>query len=400
MSRAIDPDASVRTIEKQIDAKRADIDRTLSALERQLSPSDMVDRGIGLVRENGGEVVQNLGRQFRDNPMPFLVTGIGMIWAMASPGGSRSSIGHYRSRYGYGDDDRGRDFDELDSEFARGTGARAGAEARFVSGESGSDFTPRYTDGSIPSTSGALASGLADNPYGDDESDDDGFLDSVRDGMDKLGNRLSGAADELTTKVSDMSDEARRRYEALSDDARSRYDEGRRRYAEMDADAREKYRTTRLQARQRRADWERGLRDGMDSLRANGQDMGRRARHQARSSADSIGDFVQEQPMVAAAIGAAIGAVIGALLPATRVENRYLGEYADEAKREARARAEPVVDQARERAERGVQQVSGMVEEASGTVRAKVEQAASEARGKAEEGIAKADRKASDATPA
>lgn len=391
----IDADASPSTIEKQIDAKRADINRTLNALEERFSPGQMVDQTLGVFRDNGGEMAQNLGRQMRDNPVPFLLAGVGLAWAMMSSsrsGRSDSSVGHYRSRYGYGGDYDGRRFDERDDFGGDDRDDRYGRERYHGPvGDGGSDLTPRYTAGTVPSTTGSYA----DVHAYDGDDDDDGFLDKARDGFDVLGNRLSDAKEDLTRKVSEMSDEARRRYESMSDEARTRYDEGRRRYAEMDAEGRRRYHDTRIRARLKRQEWERGLRDGMASARDYGRDAGRRARRQARSTVSSASDFVQEQPMVAGALGVAVGALIGALLPASRVEDRYVGEYADEAKRAARQQGEAGLERVREEAESGVEQLRDTVENTAGTVREKAERTAEEARSLAEDRIDEADRKAS-----
>ena len=391
----IDADASPSTIEKQIDAKRADINRTLNALEERFSPGQMVDQTLGAFRDNGGEMAQNLGRQMRDNPVPFLLAGVGLAWAMMSSSSrSGSSIGHYRSRYGYGGDYDGRHFDERDDYRDDDAYGRRGGRDRHYGpvGDGGSDLTPRYTAGTVPSTTGSYAAAYA---YDGDDDDDDGFLDKARDGFDVLGNRLSDAKEDLTRKVSEMSDEARRRYESMSDDARTRYDEGRRRYAEMDAEGRRRYHETRIRARVKRQEWERGLRDGMASARAYGRDAGRRARRQARSTVSSASDFVQEQPMVAGALVVAVGALIGALLPASRVEDRYVGEYADEAKRVAREHGEAGLERVRDEAESGVEQLRETVQDTAGTIREKAERTAAEARSAAEDRLDEADRKAS-----
>ena len=162
-----------------------------------------------------------------------------------------------------------------------------------------------------------------------------------------------------------------------------------------------------MQARVKRAEWERGMRDGMNSMRAYGRDASDRARRGARSAAGSMEDFVQEQPMVVGALGVAVGALIGALLPASRVEDRYVGEYADEAKRVAREQGEAGMERARQpeaeggleqvrgKVEGGLEQVRDKVEGASGTLREKAEQTAREARSVAEDRLAEADRKAS-----
>jgi len=365
----IDADAAPGTIEKQIDAKRADINRTLNALEERFSPGQMVDQTMGLFRDNGGEMAQNLGRQVRDNPLPFLLTGVGLVWAMmasSSPRGG-SSMGHYRSRYGYDGDYRGRDLDERYDQDGRD-------RAYGAVGDGGSDFTPRYTAGAVPSTTGSFASD------GQTEEDDEGLLAKARERFGEMGDRLSGAADDLSENVAGMSDDARRAYED--------------RKADM---------------RRRRAQWDRGVRDGMDSARGYGasardygRDAGRRMRRGAGSLSDDVSGFVQEQPMVVGAIGVAVGALIGALLPASEVEDRYLGDHADEAKRVAREQGESGMERVREEADRlrqeaegGLDQLRDKVEDVAGTARSKAEEAAGQARAVAEDRIDEADRKAS-----
>ena len=356
----IDPEAEPATIEKQIDAKRADIGRTLDALEQRFSPGQMVDQTLGVVRDNGGEMAQNLGRQFRDNPMPFVLVGVGVLWAIAAQGrGGRGDVGHYRSRYGYGGDYAGRDFDERydHDDFDRG-GARS---QTYGLRDDGSDFTPRYSEGSIPSTTGSFAT--------DGDEDDESMLDKARERFDAMGNRLSDTATDVSDRVAGMSDEAARRYRASMADAA-----------------------------RRRGEWGRGMRDGMDSVGRYGRDAGYRARYQARSATDTVTQMVQDQPMVAGALGVAVGAMIGALLPSSDIEDRYIGEHADEAKRLARERAESGMERANEELEGGMQELRGKVEQAAGTMREKAERIAADTRQEAENRLGEADRKASEVT--
>jgi hypothetical protein len=78
-------------IERDIDATRADMRATLEALERRFSFDRLVDLTIGRIRERGGEFAGNLTNAAIDNPMPLLLTSIGIGWMMlASRGGSRS----------------------------------------------------------------------------------------------------------------------------------------------------------------------------------------------------------------------------------------------------------------------------------------------------------------------
>ena len=354
----IDADASPKVIEKQIDAKRADIDRTLNALEERFSPGQMVDRALGAMRDNGGDVMQNLGRSVRDNPMPYVLTGIGLVWAMASSSGG-SSMGRYRSRYGYGDERYG--YDELDDDYDYDyDDDRAG---RYGRSSDGSDLQPRYSSGAYASTSGSFASDDRAGERSDD--DDESLVDKAKAKFDEMGNRLSETGESIADGAGEMSDEAARRY--------------------RETRARMAYRRDRAGAEARRR---------MEMMRYRGRELGYRGRRGASSMVDSVSDLVQEQPMLAGALGAAVGAVIGALLPASDVEDRYLGEHADEAKRHARQQAAAGAERLREEAEDGLQQAREKVEGAAETARGKIEAASEAAREKAEEQLDKADAKA------
>ena len=366
----IDTDAPSGTIEKQIDEKRANINRTLNALEERFSPGQMFDQTLGMVRDNGGEVAQNLGRSFRDNPMPFLLTGIGIAWAMAaSSSPSGASAGRYRSRYGYGEDYAGRDVD--DGDYVRGyVSAYDRDRARdldrgYAAGRDGeSDLQPRYTAGNYASSTGAFA----------DESDDGGrgMGDRMRDGKDQAerkvagaGSRIGEAKDNLVENISGMSEEAADRYRAARTEAAWRRDR-------MQDDARRR----------------------MDSMRRRGRELGARGRRQAMSAADSVSDFVQEQPMIAGAFGVAVGALIGSLLPASRIEDEYLGEHADTAKQHAQQKAEEGMRHVREEAEGRMEGAQGDAESGMENVRSQVENVARSAREMADEKLDEADRKA------
>lgn len=71
-------------LERDIDRTRASLGRTVDALERRLSPGELVDQALGMAREHGGEFATNLGRSVQNNPMPVILTGVGLAWMMAS----------------------------------------------------------------------------------------------------------------------------------------------------------------------------------------------------------------------------------------------------------------------------------------------------------------------------
>ncbi len=78
-------------IKREADAIRADMDRTLSALEAKLSPRQMLDRSLDLIQANGGDVLNKIGATVNKNPLPLLLTSAGLIWLVASSRSSRQS---------------------------------------------------------------------------------------------------------------------------------------------------------------------------------------------------------------------------------------------------------------------------------------------------------------------
>jgi hypothetical protein len=80
-------------LERQADRIRADMDRTLDALERKFSPEQLLDRSLGYLREHGGELRQTLGATMRNNPVPIVLTLAGVTWLVASSYNKRQPPG-------------------------------------------------------------------------------------------------------------------------------------------------------------------------------------------------------------------------------------------------------------------------------------------------------------------
>ncbi len=83
-----DPEQQERSAERI----RADLDRTLDALERKLSPSQLIDRSLAYLRDHGGELAVTVGDSVRRNPVPILVTVAGLGWLIATAVRSRAPI--------------------------------------------------------------------------------------------------------------------------------------------------------------------------------------------------------------------------------------------------------------------------------------------------------------------
>ncbi|HVJ28976.1 MAG TPA: DUF3618 domain-containing protein [Gammaproteobacteria bacterium] len=92
-------DREPHAIEREIDATRADMRATLEALERRFSFDRLVDLTGGRVRERGGEFAGNLTDAATRNPLPLLLTSIGLGWMMlTNRRGNQDGNGAWDSR--------------------------------------------------------------------------------------------------------------------------------------------------------------------------------------------------------------------------------------------------------------------------------------------------------------
>lgn len=85
-------------LEREIDQKRADIGNIVHALESKLSPGELIDTALGYVKGGGGEFFSNLSNTVKANPVPTVLTSIGLIWLMA--GQNRQPPAHTGSSSG------------------------------------------------------------------------------------------------------------------------------------------------------------------------------------------------------------------------------------------------------------------------------------------------------------
>jgi hypothetical protein len=71
-------------LEREIDQQRADISHTLSALEQKFTPGELFDKVIGYARGGGSEFIGNLTDTVRANPVPTVLTAVGLVWLMSA----------------------------------------------------------------------------------------------------------------------------------------------------------------------------------------------------------------------------------------------------------------------------------------------------------------------------
>ncbi|MFM2043243.1 MAG: hypothetical protein RLY86_1819 [Pseudomonadota bacterium] len=140
-------------IEREIEATRADMTRTVGAIEQRLSPDGLMDGAMSWLRTDprGRALVDDVTDVVSRNPLPLVVMGIGLGWLAweIGSGGRRSVRGHRSMRdrlgpfvpperhhthvedggHGTGPGGRGPDADQLLGYNRGGISARDAAEA-------------------------------------------------------------------------------------------------------------------------------------------------------------------------------------------------------------------------------------------------------------------------------
>ena len=75
---------SPEQIEREIDAQRASIGNIVDRLESRFTPGQMIDQAWGMMQSNGTTFISNLGTSVRNNPVPAVLTSVGLLWLMMS----------------------------------------------------------------------------------------------------------------------------------------------------------------------------------------------------------------------------------------------------------------------------------------------------------------------------
>ncbi|WP_424933973.1 hypothetical protein [Amaricoccus macauensis] len=274
---------SVGELERDVETQRRTVSNTIDELQARASRDGIIDQVVKAVSENGGEVSRNLGRTLRDNPLPVLLTSVGIAWLMAGGGGPRLERSSYRDDYG---SDDWRDDEDFDTP-ARGVG-----------------YTEPYHDPLMPpkNTSGGGAYTVSTA----------GTSDSSSDGVAK---RAASGAKDAASRVAEggrnAADKARAGAESASDAIRDRAGQA-----------------------------QGAMSDAGRAMRRNARSAHERATAAGRRGRNSLDSMMQEQPLVFGALALALGAAFGSSMPASQTENRLFGKTSARAKDTARRVAE------------------------------------------------------------
>ena len=305
------------SLEREAELKRANLNRTLNEVEQRFSPNHLMEQTVEYFGEHGGDIAQSVGRSIKENPLPLLLTGVGIAWLITSQSrgsGSRYPGSQYRDSLTQWDE-RGSQFDKARSAYAR---------------------TNRPV-GDLPSASRGI-----DDYYSTPESDDDSLSDSAGEMLDSAKRSVQSVADKTSQWRNELDDKLK----SLKQGAEESAEEFQERVIHTSVEHAESMELQYQQAQQAAQHlYMRGRRHAQSAAEA-GQQMVSRGREHAQSASETARNFMQEQPLVAGALGIAAGALLGALLPSTRTEDELVGSHADDIKSAATQRAESVGEMA------------------------------------------------------
>ena len=71
---------TAREAERDVEAARANLARSINDLEARLSPNAFVEQGIAYFRGDGRRHLNTLARNAQANPIPLILIGIGVAW--------------------------------------------------------------------------------------------------------------------------------------------------------------------------------------------------------------------------------------------------------------------------------------------------------------------------------
>ncbi len=284
-------------IEADVQQSRHRLNDTLSELGSKLSPGQILDEGLGLLRGQAGQFAGKLGRQVRDNPLPVLLVGAGIAWLVASNRMGQSSSEHSEEAYNqrrYRTIEEARwatprlpnETDEAYEERVHQAYSQA-LGLKQMAGEAAHDFKERikHTVESIQYAATRAGSRIGRTVMGTGRRMG-GAVGTAGKGIGGAGKKLGGAVTGTGKRLGSLASDTGDRLGHLASDARHVAEEQAQRLSDAAEAAR--YRTER---------------------------------------------FYDETPLAAGAIALAVGALLGGLTPLSSPERRTLRGVADRAVR-------------------------------------------------------------------
>jgi hypothetical protein len=71
-------------LEREAAEERARVDETIDAIQRKLTPGQLLDEVMHHSQGAGADFVSNLSRTLSTNPIPAAMIAVGLVWLMAA----------------------------------------------------------------------------------------------------------------------------------------------------------------------------------------------------------------------------------------------------------------------------------------------------------------------------
>jgi hypothetical protein len=299
---------SAAEIEAEIESERSALSKTLDEIQDRLSFETISNDVIGRIRDNSGDLSRALTRSVKENPIPLVLTAIGIGWLIANQRGGSSPS-------------RGVDYDDYgDDPYSRYASRPVSARSTVGRREGAAEPVGLYDAGGRPMPS----------------DDDDGVSrwDRTRESMASASDRASAGASATARSAGDR---ARASRDAMQDRASGMAagvsDRMHRSRDEMQRRARGAY-ASASELRERMMQGTEGLSDAarrrVGAARTRAYEAQLRAEYYTSRGRERAADLFEDQPLVAGALAMAVGAAIGGLLPRTRQEDNTFGAYRDQ----------------------------------------------------------------------
>jgi hypothetical protein len=201
-------------LEREAERRRSSLDSTLDALKDRFSAGQIVDEVAAYVRNGqGAEMVQNLNRQVRDNPLALGLIGAGAAWLLLGQGARNTDAGSRYRSFDRSDDPRlervrGREFDEFPTRHRDGS---ARHDLRDLGGHEGRAVA------SAASSAAAAVTGAASDAADAVASAVDGAAERARrlgheasDAVHRAGDAIHREVSEIGDRVSHLQHRAKR----------------------------------------------------------------------------------------------------------------------------------------------------------------------------------------------
>lgn len=280
-----DAHESAAEIERNLDQTRARLNRNLGTLEDRMSPNQIMEQALAYLRTGqGAAFTRNLGNSVRDNPLPAVITGIGLAWLMASNGRPSSGSGHASRPY-----------------HLHERAHQAGLGVARLPSDTDETHRSRVDD--------ARAAVLGLRRQASETSD--AFAGRIQDAMSAAREWVAGSASQLQDSASALGDQVSGHLH----------------------DARDRLQSAQSSAQGSVQNWV-GSASGSAS-----QMMG-----QGRQKSGDLLGTITDNPLLLGALAVTTGALIGVLLPESGIEHQYLGETGDTMRGTVRDTAQDVMD--------------------------------------------------------